>query len=152
LALVHAKKLENEPTSQLLAGVGAIYSEYGSIDTYSFFERTLKGDLLKSFDQVGMLNSFTIFVTRQEVETFEKSVEIYAFLKENGDFNTKMYMPQFMTYLQKMVDDKIAQIQEEIAAFEKSKDAVYANQGRQKIKRFEAVKIQFEALGVVVEK
>ena len=56
------------------------------------------------------------------------------------------------TYLQKMVDDKIAQIQEEIAAFEKSKDAVYANQGRQKIKRFEAVKIQFEALGVVVEK
>jgi len=152
LALVHAKKLENEPTSQLLAGVGAIYSEYGSIDTYSFFERTLKGDELKSFDQVGMLNSYTIFVTRQEVETFEKSVGIYSLLKEKGDVYTKMYMPQFMAYLQKIVDDKIAQIQEEIVGFEKSKDVVYANQGREKIKRFEAVKAQFEALAVVVEK
>ena len=152
MALVHAKKLENEHTSQLLAGVGAIYSEYGSIDTYSFFERTLKGDELKSFDQVGMLNSFTIFVTRQEVETFEKSVGIYSLLKEKGDVYTKMYMPQFMAYLQKMVDDKIAQIQEEIVGFEKSKDVVYANQGREKIKRFEVVKAQFEALAVVVEK
>ena len=51
-----------------------------------------------------------------------------------------------------MVDDKIAQIQEEIVGFEKSKDAVYADQGRQKIKRFEAVKAEFEALAVVVEK
>jgi hypothetical protein len=152
LALVHAKKLENEHTSQLLAGVGAIYSEYGSSDMYSFFEKTLKGDELKSFDQVGLLNSFTIFITRQEVDAFEKSVEIYSYLKEKGDVYTKMYMPQFMAYLQKIVDDKIAQLQEEIAGFEKSKDAVYANQGRLKIKRFEAVKLQFEALSVVVEK
>ena len=149
LALVHAKKLENEPVSKLLTGVGAIYGEFGSIDLYPFFERELvEKDRLKSFDQVGLVNSFTIFVTRQDLETFEKSVKVFEKLKHSGDAYTKMYLPQFTAYIQKIMSEKVGQLNTEVIQFEKNKNEIYANQARENIKRYEALNLQFEEIGV----
>ena len=147
VALVHAKKLENEQTSKILSGVGQIYGEYGTAEAYSFFEKTLLGNQLKDFDQIGMLNSFTVFLTRQDIESIEKSVSIFSYLKEKGDTYTKMYLPQFTAYFQRFFEEEINKLNDQIVKFENDKDIVYANQARQKIKRFETLYGQFESIG-----
>ena len=48
---------------------------------------------------------------------------------------------------QKFFDEQIHKLNEEILILEKNKDEVYANQARQKIKRFEALSDQFEKIG-----
>lgn len=149
VALQNAKKLENEPISQIIVGIGEIYGEFATAEAYPFFEKALMGDKLKGFDQVGMLNSFTIFLTRQEIDLLEKSVAIYAYLKENGDVYTKMYIPQFTAYFQSFFADKIAQLNEEVKINQGNKDVVAASIAQQKIKQFEALNAKFEALGVV---
>jgi aminopeptidase N len=147
LAMKHAKQFENESISQIMVGVGQIYGEFATAESYSFFDKAFLSNKLKGFDQIGMLNSFTQFLLRQDVETIEKSVSIFSYLKENGDFYTKMYLPQFTDYFQKYFDEQINKLNEEILILEKNKDEVYANQARQKIKRFESLSDQFEKIG-----
>ena len=143
----YAKNFENESISQIMVGVGQIYGEFATAEAYSFFDKSFLSNKLKGFDQIGMLNSFTQFLLRQEVESIEKSISVFSFLKENGDFYTKMYLPQFTDYFQKFFDEEIHKLNEEILILEKNKDEVYANQSRQKIKRFEALSDQFEKIG-----
>jgi aminopeptidase N len=147
LATKYAKQFENESISQIMVGVGQIYGEFATAEVYSFFDKAFLSNKLKGFDQIGMLNSFTQFLLRQDIETIEKSVSIFSFLKENGDFYTKMYLPQFTDYFQKFFDEQIQKLNEEILVFEKNKDEVYANQARQKIKQFEALSNQFQKIG-----
>lgn len=149
VALQNAKKLENEPVSQIMVGIGEIYGEFATSEAYPFFEKALMGDKLKNLDQVGMLNSFTIFLTRQDIDLLEKSVAIYTHLKENGDVYTKMYLPQFTAYFQSLFADKIAQLNEEVKINQGNKDVVASSIAQQKIKQFEALNAKFEAIGVV---
>ena len=146
LALIKAKKLEATPTSTLLVGIGEIYSENATAEAHSFFEKTLLGDKLSGLDEISMLNSYTIFVTRQDIDIFENSVSIYTYLKENGSQYSKMYIPQFIEYFQNIIRDKIEKLEQEVIQSEKNKDVLLATQTRQNIKRYESLSKQFETL------
>ena len=140
LALIKAKKLEATPTSTLLVGIGEIYSENATAEAHSFFEKTLLGDKLSGLDEISMLNSYTIFVTRQDIDIFENSVSIYTYLKENGSQYSKMYIPQFIEYFQNIIRDKIEKLEQEVIQSEKNKDVLLATQTRQNIKRYESLR------------
>lgn len=146
LALIEAKKLENEKSSLILTVIAQIYSGHGSIDDYAFFEKTLKGNIVGGYNKIGLMNSFTLYSTKQDIDVNEKAFDIFLYLKENGDQYTKMFYSKFIAYYIKTFTDKIAALKAEVDEFEKNKDAVYANQARKKIQRYEALSVKFSAL------
>lgn len=145
-AMEKAKALENEKSSKMLAGVAQLYGAHGNKDKYAFFETALKGNRLQGFDQLGVMNSLTYFITRQEPEMIDRSFELYSYMSTDGGFYTQMFLPQNIDYLLSMFDTKIDELNEEIAAHEKNKDVVYADQARKKQNLFKDLKAKFEPL------
>jgi aminopeptidase N len=146
LALEKAKKLEIEPSSQMVVGIGQLYSGHATAEAYSFFEKSLLGTVLKGYDQVGMMNSFTLFNVRQDLDIIEKSFSVYSYLKENGEYYTKMFLSQNVTYFQKFFHEKTDALNAEIKTLEQNKDFVYADKARQKIKQIEDLNSKFKTL------
>jgi hypothetical protein len=147
-ALAAAKNLEVENSSKMVTGVAQLYGAHGGEEKFNYFETVLKSTNLKGFDQLSVMNSLTYYITRQNTEMLDKAFDLYAYLKLQGDFYTQMFLPQNITYLMSMFDTKIVELTEEIAAHEKNKDALYADQARKKIKAFEALKIKYAVLEV----
>lgn len=145
-AMEKAKALENEKSSKMLAGVAQLYGAHGDKDKYEFFETALKGNRLQGFDQLGVMNSLTYFITRQEPEMINRSFELYSYMSTDGGFYTQMFLPQNIEFLISMFDSKIEELNEEIAAHEKNKDVVYADQARKKQNLYKDLKAKFEPL------
>ena len=150
-AMEKARSLEKERSSKMIAGVAQLYGQHGVKDNYDFFATALKGSIIQGFDQLGVMNSLTYFISRQEPELVERSLELYTYLKEEGGFYTQMFLGQNATYLVSMCDSKIEELNEEIAAHEKNNDAAYADQARRKLKQYSELKVKFEPLAVSAE-
>jgi len=150
-AIEKAKKLESEKSSKMLAGIGQLYGSYGKKENYSFFELAIKGKILQGFDQLSMMNSLTYFISRQELEMVSQSYELYAYLSTDGGYYTQMFMPQNIEYVNTVLDTKLLEAKEELAAHEKNNDALYADQARKKIKSINELKEKFNALVVEEE-
>lgn len=148
LALIYAKKYEKETSSQVLSIIGSIYSGYGSEEAFSFFETQLKGSLVTGFDQVELMNSFTLYLSKQPIEIIDNAFPVYEYLKDNGGYYTKMFFPQYVKYFVGLFESKIQELNAEIEAHEKNKDAAYADQARQKIKAYEALSLKYASLNV----
>jgi hypothetical protein len=146
LALVEAKKLENESSTLTLDVIGQIYSAHGTTDDYAFFEKTLKGNNLKGYDKISVMNSFALYSTKLDVDVNEKAFELFVYLKENGDQYTKMFYGKFIAYYMKTFSEKIEELKVVVDENEKNKDVVYANQGRKKIQQYEALSLKFSTL------
>lgn len=145
-AMEKAKPLESEKSSKMLSGIAQLYGAYGEKDKYDFFDSSLKGSRLQGFDQLGVLNSLTYFITRQEPDMIDRSFELYNYMSTDGGFYTQMFLPQNIAYLISMFDSKIAELDEEISAHEKNNDAAYADQARKKQKLFKDLKVKFGTL------
>ena len=146
-ALELAKELEKERSSSMLSGIGQLYSGYGEEDKVEFFENAFNGNVVQGFDRLGLLNSFTLFLTKREPSVLKKATSTYSSLGETGGMYMKMFLPQNTAYLVKHCDAKINSLTEELTKFEKSDDAVYADQTRKKIAEFKECKTLFEAIG-----
>jgi len=146
LALIEAKKLENESSTLTLDVIGQIYSAHGTTDDYAFFEKTLKGNNLKGYDKISVMNSFALYSTKLDVDVNEKAFELFVYLKENGDQYTKMFYAKFIAYYMKTFSEKIEELKVVVDENEKNKDVVYANQARKKIQLYEALSIKFSTL------
>ena len=151
LAMTKAKQLENEPSSYLQLGIAQIYGGHAGPEAFPFFERAIRGVVVQGFDEVGIMNSFTLYNTRQDVVTILQAFPIYQYLKDNGDYYTKMFFGQNMSYFEKFFNQKIQELKEEVEAHEKNKDAVYADQTRLKIKQYEELKARYSTLISVKE-
>jgi aminopeptidase N len=151
LAMAKAAVLESERSSKMISGIAQLYGSYGTKEKFIFFENALKGSVLQGFDQLGVMNSLTYFVSRQEVEGMERAYELYVYLGEHGAFYTQMFLPQNINYLMSLFDQKIEELNVQVAEFEKNKDAAYADQARKKIKAYEELKSKFAPLVAVTQ-
>ena len=146
LAMQKAAVLESERSSKMIAGIAQLYGSSGTKEKYAFFENALKGSLLQGFDQLGVMNSFTYFISRQEPEEIDRAYDLYYYLGENGAFYTQMFLPQNVNYLLSMFDQKIVELDTEIAEHEKNNNAAYADQARKTKKAFESLKNKFVSI------
>ena len=48
----------------MLSGIGQLYSGHGAEDKFEFFENAFKGNVVQGFDRLGLLNSFTLFLSK----------------------------------------------------------------------------------------
>ena len=145
-AIELAKSLENEKSSKMLSGIGQIYGSYAGKEAFPFFESSLKGNILQGFDQLSVMNSLSYFISRQDVELFDRSFELYEYLKSNGGYYTQMFLPQNISFLMDVCEEKIAELNAQIEAHEKNKDAVYADQARRQKKAYENLIAKFSPL------
>lgn len=134
LAMTKAKVLENEPSSKMKSGIAQLYATQGGKEEFAFFESTLRSNRLQGYDAIFGLNSFTVFMARQEPEMQQKALELYKIQQAKGSLYIKMFLPQNVTYLISALNDQSAQTKAEIEAHEKNKDAAFADKARQKLK------------------
>jgi hypothetical protein len=113
---------------------------------------TLKGKTVQGFDKLGVLNSFTFYLTNQEPAVIDGAYDIYLDQAQSGGFYMKLFLPQNLRYLTNHLGAKVDGLNQELAAHEENNDAAYADQTRKKIKEYEALKEKYEKLIEEVEK
>ncbi len=146
LALEKVKPWENETSSKSLVIVAQVYAQNGDKNSFSFFNKILKSNLLQGYDQLIVLNSMTYYLTRQTLVELETAFEMYSYLQINGTAITKQFIGQNCTYITTFIDDKIEKLTEQLTAQEQNKDALYADQTRQEIKKYTALKEKYSGL------
>lgn len=145
-AITIAEGLESEKSSSMIGGIAQLYSAHGDASKFDFFEKSFNGTTVQGFDKLGLLNSMTVYLTRQEPATISRAVSIYSNLSEGGGMYMKMFLPQNITYLNDFIDKKIISLNTELVEQEENNDAAYATQTRAKIAEFEECKKQFSTL------
>jgi aminopeptidase N len=145
-ALELAKALENERSSSMLSGVAQLYASYGGPDKFDFIVNTLNGNVVQGFDKLGLVNSFTFYLSKQEPALIDKAYEVYKKQSETGGFYLKLFLPQNLRYLTNQLAAKIAELNSELEEHEKNKDVALADQVRKRIAAYEATKARYEQL------
>lgn len=136
-----ANKLEKESSSSLLASIAQLYGEFGNTDNFSFFESALKSNKLQGYDEVGVMNSMTYLVSREDVQLLDKSYELFVYLSKEGGTYTKLFLSQNTNYLIENITSKINTLTDELTSNPAEKDSIQA-----KIESLEKIKSKFEAL------
>ena len=142
-AIALAEPLESEKSSKMMSGIAQLYAGYAEAEKYEFFENALNGNTLQGYDKLGVIGAYTGFVARQDYEIYEKSYDMFKSMYETGGMYTKMFMPQFVGYINKSCGEKIKDLEVELAGYEENNDAAYASQTRTLIAKFEALKVKF---------
>lgn len=145
-ALELAKPLEAEKSSSMLSGVAQLYASYGGADKFDFIVNALNGNVVQGFDKLGLVNSFTVYLSKQEPELIEKGYSVYQQQTETGSFYMKLFLPQNLRYLSNQLGAKVKSLNDELAQHEANKDVALADQARRQIAKYEALQVKYDAL------
>ncbi len=146
LAMKKAKELEGENSSKMILGIATLYGANGDSTKFDYFETILMGSRLSGFDQLGAMNTLTLFVGKYDSDIFEKSLPIYAHLKANGTFYTQMFLPQNVEYLVKAIGTNKSGLTAEIEQHTKDGNALYADQARKKLATWNKLETTYKAM------
>ncbi len=145
-AMALAKPLEQEKSSKMLGGIGQLYSSHADGEKLDFFIQAFNGNIVQGFDRLGMLNSFTVYLTRQDPAVIDKAYDTYVKLNEEGGLYMQMFLPQNLKYLVEQFQGSVNTLNKEIGNHETNGDVVLADQARKKIKAYEALIEKFGAI------
>ena len=111
-AMLAAKKLENEKSSKMIAGIAAVYGTYGKREQSTFFSDVLLNNKVSGIEELGTLNAFTMLNSRLDGADLVENVKAYKYLSENGGFYTKMFLSRNVDYLVKGIQEKMESTKE----------------------------------------
>jgi hypothetical protein len=134
----------------LKSGIAQLYAVKGTKDNFSFFDQLMRESKLQGYDAIYGLNSFTIFMTRQDVDLQEKATELYRVQKEKGGFYVNMFLGQNVDYLIKTIENNQLKSQAELQTYEKNNQPLYADQTRKIIAQQTKVLTDLRALMVEI--
>ena len=115
-ALTLTQALLTEPGTRLYPLIASVYAKDASESYFKFFIDAFKEKVFIGYDQVNMLNYFTIYLTKQKGAYIDKAVDTYTFLKQEGDEYTQMYLGQLLGYLIQNIAEKKEQLSTQIDA------------------------------------
>ena len=139
LAMVEAKKLEQEKSSKMKSGIAQLYASQGGETEFAFFNDLIRSNVLTGVDAIYGLNSLTIFMSRQKPEMQEKITELYRIQYKNGGVYATMFMPQNVEYMINTTNNNIVKLEAEIEGYEKTKDMVYADRLRKELNKYKTI-------------
>lgn len=145
-AMELAGPLEAEKSSSMLSGVGQLYAGFAGPEKFEFFETAFNGTVIQGFDKLGLMSSFTYFVSRHDASIMERALPIYNKLSEGGGLYMAMFLPQNLDYVVKGIKENIKELNDEISGFEENNDVLYAAQARKKIEEFEKLSTKIEKM------
>ncbi|MFN5416788.1 MAG: M1 family aminopeptidase [Flavobacteriia bacterium] len=152
VALVEAKKLENDKNANIKATVAQIYAGNGNASFFPFFEKIMTTDKIGGYGGIICMNSFTYWMGQQNIELQEKALNLYKINYDRGGMYTKMFTVQNVDYLVKAIAAGITENNSKIEAFEKNKDFVEANKLRAEIKKQELAIADLKAYMASIDK
>lgn len=109
-----AKSYKTSPDLEKRVQASEILGEYGDSDDYQFLENMVLIENPKGYDQLRVMLGYTYFVMRKEIEYQEKSVAVYAFLKENKNTYTDWYFNLAVGRMVEIANESASAIQESI--------------------------------------
>jgi aminopeptidase N len=141
LALEKARVLEKETASSMMNGIGQLYGAYADSSAFGWFKEAIQSGKVQGFDEVGMLGSYTYWLSRQQPDLIINGLAIYTYVQAQGGMYAKMFVNQNFAFLTKQCETKLAEVEQEIAAHEKNGNALYADQSRKRLKEWQQVQI-----------
>ena len=145
-AMEAAKSLENENSSQMIAGIVTLYTASDDPEKFDFIYGALTSNTVQGFDKLGVLNSFTQYLVDQEPALIEKAYPAYEDQGNNGSFYMKLFIPQNIDYILNRLDSKVGSLNKDIEEHEANGDPALADQARAKIKKYEELIKKFSSL------
>lgn len=150
-AMTLAKPLETERSSSMVSGVAQLYASYGGADKYDFIVGALQGNVVQGFDRLGLLNSFTVYLSKQSPELIDKAYAIYQDQAKTGGFYMKLFLPQNVKYLVNQLAARQNKLNEELEAYEANNDAALADQTRKEIAKLKVLGEKYQNMITALE-
>ena len=98
-AITSIKPLEQNNSPKIKLMLAKIYAADEKEEHTEYFIKLFQENSLKGYDALSLLNTFTIYMSKQPINTQLKALEIYKLQKEKGNYYAKMYLPQNVKYL-----------------------------------------------------
>jgi len=98
-AITSIKPLEQNNSPKIKLMLAKIYAADEKEQHTEYFIKLFQENSLKGYDALSLLNTFTIYMSKQPINTQLKALEIYKLQKEKGNYYAKMYLPQNVKYL-----------------------------------------------------
>lgn len=146
LAMQKAAELENERSTSMIVGIAGLYAENGDANKFSFFQKNLTNGTMSGFDELGMMNLFTSYLSGQDNSLMEQSFDTYNYLKNSGGMYTKMFFPQNIDFLLQQIDVRLNAEKAVLAEVEKNKDNTGIAKAEKNIKQLEELSKKFKGL------
>jgi aminopeptidase N len=101
------KMYENDqiPTIRLL--LANVYAVDGNIEHLDFYFNIFKNSKLKGYDALSILNSFSIYMSKQAISIQVKALEIYKNQHATGNYYAKMGLPNNVNFLMQSVEAQL---------------------------------------------
>ncbi len=101
------KMYENDqiPTIRLL--LANVYAVDGNIEHLDFYFNIFKNSKLKGYDALYILNSFSIYMSKQAISIQVKALEIYKNQHATGNYYAKMGLPNNVNFLMQSVEAQL---------------------------------------------
>lgn len=145
-AMEKAKFLENDQSTKMISTIAQIYGTYGEEDKGDFFKVILSNGKLAGFDELSVLNSYTMFNSRMSEIQVENALPVYANLTKNGGYYTKMFMAQNIDYLLQSLEERKTKLSEETEQLIKNKELLLAEEGTKRILKMDQLLVELEKL------
>ncbi len=108
-AAVEAIKMyENDQTPTIRLLLANVYAADGNIEHLEFYINLLKNNNLKGYDALSLLNSFSIYISKQAISIQVKALEVYKNQHATGNFYAKMGLPNNVNYMIETVETQSA--------------------------------------------
>lgn len=146
LALQKAKTLETAASSKMLVGVANLYSTHGDDSKIAFFEKILTGKSLGGFDQVGAMNTFSMFISKRDVTYWEQALPTYQLLEKNGNYYTKMFLPQNVEFLMKGISENQYRLNAIIESNTSSENQMIVTDAKSELIKWDLLQVKYGKL------
>ena len=120
-ALIVARKLMKDENTIINISIAGVLQELGTEEDILFFNKNLKNNSLKGYDELNVFVAYVVLILRMEIDLQEKSLEFYSFLNEKGGAAVQLYFGQIIEYSNSIYLAKIEELDAEIAELEEAK-------------------------------
>ena len=104
-AAVEAIKMyENDQTPTIRLLLANVYAADGNIEHLEFYFNLFKNNKLKGYDALSVLNSFSIYMSKQAISIQVKALEVYKNQHATGNYYAKMGLPNNVNYMIETVE------------------------------------------------
>jgi aminopeptidase N len=151
-AMTLARELSSEPSSKMLSGIAELYAGYGGAGEFDFFVECLAGNILHGFDKLGVLSSFTLYLTHHNPDFSDKALDIYRETSKDGGFYMNMFLPQNISYLLDHYSAQIIELQKQLDVLGEDGSQAISEELRNKIGAYQLLEQKYLNFSEELEK
>ena len=148
LAVSKAEALEKEPSSQMIVGIAALYSENTGIEKFGFYENALKVGKVQGYDRLNVLGAFTYYMSKQDNKSQMKAIPVFENEVKNGGFYSQMLLPRCFEYMLENLNGRKGELSAKLEAATTNGNTSQAATLQNEIAELDAVIAKYQELQI----